>query len=254
MDIDSAGTTIARRKVVESKPLLRRIYIAWYRQIIQSLEFSNLRDKKILEIGSGAGFLDRYIPGLITSDVFRVDGLDLTLDACSLPFSSGSLDAIVMIDVFHHLPDVELFLEEAGRCLRPGSGKLIMIEPWNNIWSRFIYQRFHHEPFNPRAEQWQLRPDNVSNAMDGPLSVANGALPWIVFERDKQKFEADFPRLAVEEIYVQMPFTYVLSGGISLRSFFPGWAFNILRIIERLIFEGSLGMFSRIEVRRRDHQ
>jgi len=43
--------------------------------------------------------------------------------------SDGSLRAIVMTDVLHHIPNVESFFAEAARCVRPG-GVIVMIEPW----------------------------------------------------------------------------------------------------------------------------
>jgi hypothetical protein len=58
-----------------------------------------------------------------------------------------------------------------------------MIEPWVSTLSRPIYTRLHHEPFNPDAKDWSF-PDT------GPLSGANGALPWIIFQRDRHHFES----------------------------------------------------------------
>jgi len=40
----------------------------------------------------------------------------------------------------------------------------------------------HHEPFNARSEHWRFD-------SSGPLSGANGALAWIVFRRDRRRFE-----------------------------------------------------------------
>lgn len=74
----------------------------------------------VLELGSGAGFFKTYCPRAIASEVFRMPGVDVVADACNLPFLENSLDAIVMTDVFHHIPHVSLFLTEAARCIRPG--------------------------------------------------------------------------------------------------------------------------------------
>ena len=40
--------------------------------------------------------------------------------------------------------------------------------------SRVIYGALHHEPFRPDAADWKI-------SGKGPLSAANGALPWILF-------------------------------------------------------------------------
>ncbi len=44
-------------------------------------------------------------------------------------------------------------------------------------------------PFDPGATDWTF-------PASGPLSRANGALPWIIFRRDCRSFEDRFPRLA----------------------------------------------------------
>ena len=54
-----------------------------------------------------------------------------------MPFENESIGAVVMINVFHHIPDCTLFLAEAMRVL-PVGGKIIMVEPYNSTWSRFI--------------------------------------------------------------------------------------------------------------------
>ncbi|MBK8443443.1 MAG: hypothetical protein IPL35_08515 [Sphingobacteriales bacterium] len=58
-----------------------------------------------------------------------------------------------------------------------------MSEPANTAWGRFFYQNFHHEPFQPEAASWEI-------PSTGPLSGANGALPWIIFKRDIDLFTA----------------------------------------------------------------
>jgi len=109
----------------------------------------------VLELGSGAGFLRQYIPDLITSEVFRCPGVDLVLDATHLPIADASLRGIVMTDVLHHIRDSRSFFSEATRCVRPG-GVIAMIEPWVTPWSRLVYTKFHHEPFQPKASKWEL--------------------------------------------------------------------------------------------------
>jgi ubiquinone/menaquinone biosynthesis C-methylase UbiE len=122
----------------------------------------------------------------------------LVLDAHVLPFQSRSLRAIVMTDVLHHLPQVHRFFIEAGRCVQPG-GVMAMIEPWVASWSRFVYTRFHHEPFRPDAQTWEF-------PTTGPVSGANGALPWLIFHRDRGIFESELSMWEVEAIEPIMPF------------------------------------------------
>jgi hypothetical protein len=121
-----------------------------------------------------------------------------------------------------------------------------MIEPWVSTWSRLIYTHLHHEPFDPAAKDWTF-PET------GPLSGANGALPWIVFERDRAKFESEFQGLEVAEVTPIMPFRYLVSGGVSLRQLMPESCFGLWRAIESSLgrWPGAWPMFALIHLRRR---
>jgi SAM-dependent methyltransferase len=206
LDIDSAVTTDLHRRIIRDKTFLRQNYQEWYSLIEGALPAIN---GQILELGSGAGFMNEYIDGLITSDVFVTPGANVVLNGTKLPFARSSLRAIVMTDVFHHIPAPRAFFAEAARCLKPG-GAVVMIEPWVSPWSRFVYRRFHHEPFEPDVKSWEF-------PATGPLSSANGALPWIVFNRDRTAFECEFPQLRIRTVRPMMPVTYLLSGGVALR-------------------------------------
>lgn len=237
-DIDDPRTTEVRREIVRSKPFLKRIYREWYEAIAS--HFSD--GDAVLELGSGAGFLRESMPRLITSDLFPVPGVDRVEDARRLSFADRSLDGIVMTNVLHHIPAPASFLLEAERTMKPG-GRIVMIEPWNNAWSRFVYGTLHHEPFDPTSRGWDLKGER-------PLSDANGAIPWILFERDRGLLEARFPGLRVSSIRPFMPFSYLFSGGVSMRGFLPGWAYGPVRFMERIAMEGRTGMFAEVVVER----
>ena len=89
----------------------------------------------------------------------------------------------------------------------------------------------------------------------GPLSGANGALPWIIFARDRLKFEQEFPQWQIELIKPIMPFRYLLSGGVSLRGLAPGWSFGLWRHVENALgrWSNQLAMFAQIVLRRPGH-
>ena len=120
-----------------------------------------------------------------------------------------------------------------------------MIEPWVTAWSKQIYGKLHHEPFRPEAREWEFQ-------STGALSGANGALPWILFERDRAQFVREFPAWVLDKIEIQMPFRYLLSGGMSMRSFAPGWSFGFWRGLERALqpWMHCLGMFALIVLKR----
>lgn len=239
--IDDPRLVSLRRRLIREKTFLRRIYQEWYAAIVAALPAG---DGPVLELGSGGGFLDESVPGLITSELRECPHVRLALDGQLLPFAGGSLRGIVMVDVLHHLPESRRFVREAARCVRPG-GRVVMIEPWVSAWSSLVYSRLHHEPFRPEADEWEF-------PRGGPLSAANMALPWIMFVRDRAQFEREFPQWRVVSIIPFMPFRYLLSGGVSMRGLAPAWTFGFWRAFERILdpLNHRLGMFAQIVLER----
>jgi SAM-dependent methyltransferase len=238
MDVDDPRTTALRHEIIQQKAFLNRIYCEWYTRLAASM----LPASRFLELGSAAGFFKQFAPNLITSELFPSPGVDRIVDAQHLPFGSDELDGIVMTDVLHHIPDVARFFQEATRCIKVG-GQLLMIEPWNTPWSRWVYQQLHSEPFQPDAG-WTIH-------NTGPLSGANGALPWILFERDRERFQKEFPEWRIESLELLMPFSYLLSGGVSLRALAPGWAYRPIRWIESHADQKKWAMFALIKLKKR---
>ena len=181
--------------------------------------------------------IDQFIPGTITSDIMTLPFIDVVLDGTSLPVSNNSLDSLLLVNVFHHIPNVRNFLHEAERVLKHG-GRVIMIEPWVNSWSRWIYSNFHHEKLGISFINWEFQ-------SSGPLSGSNQALPWIVFKRDLEAFEEEFSKLRIKTIRPLMPITYLLSGGFSTRLSFPGFSYKFWRWIEKKVLNSpKSGMFA----------
>lgn len=241
-DLDSPDTTILRSRILEAKPFLKH----FYRECYESIAISIPQDINgpVLELGSGAGFLNHYIPDVITSELLRIPNVDIVLDGQHLAFSENSLKAIVMMDVFHHIPNVKMFFEEAAYAIKPG-GVITMIEPWVTKWSSFVYKYLHHEPYEPLAEKWILPPG-------GPLSQANSALPWIILNRDRQKFDREFPEWKLKKITLHSPLCYLLSGGLSFRSLMPGRSYKLWREFENILqpWMTQMAMFATITIMR----
>jgi SAM-dependent methyltransferase len=243
LDLDDPRTTALRRDILRRKPFLHRVYDEWYRRLAAAVPAG---PGQVLELGSGAGFLKDYLPEAVTSDVFECPGVDRIVDAQALDFPPASLRAIVMIDVLHHLPQVRRFFAGAARCVHPG-GVIAMVEPWPTTWSRFVYRHLHHEPFDVTAQRWEFPPS-------GPLSGANGALPWIVFARDRARFVREFPQWRLSALEPLMPIRYLLSGGMSVRGLMPGWTFAAWRWAERALHPLMpwLAMFALVVLTRTD--
>ncbi len=243
-DIDDPKTTLLRRRIIRDKGFLRQLYTEWYARIAAELPPPDTG--VALEIGAGAGFMKKLVPELVVSEVYPLPGIDVVLSGLRLPVRSGSLRGIAMTDVLHHISDPEVFLDEAARCVRPG-GRLVMIEPWVSRWSRWVYMNLHHEPFMPQATEWGL-------PSAGPLSGANGAMPWMIFARDRARFCARFPVWEIRSVEPMMPFSYLVSGGVGLRSLAPSLAYRPWRFLEACMqpWIGSWAMFALIVLERTD--
>ena len=239
--LDSPERTLFHKKVIQKKTMLRRLYLKWY--TLFSDELRRLPDGMAVELGSGGGFLKNIEPSVICSDIIDLPGNDMTFSALEMPFDANSLSGIFMIDTFHHIPDSEKFLQEARRVLKPG-GKMVMIEPANTHWGRFIYKTFHHEPFDTRGS-WSI-------PSAGPLSGANGALPWIVFIRDKEKFSESFSEFNLESIHFINPLTYLISGGVSRKQFLPDLMIPVIDWLDIQLprISKHLSMFMVITIRK----
>jgi len=238
-DLDDPRTTLAHRDIILQKPFLKKLYQDWYKVFIA--EARKIKNGKHLEIGSGGGFLKEEFPEVVTSDILSLPNVDQVFSAEQLPFKNNELASIIMLNVFHHIPKPYLFLKEAQRTLVPG-GIVIMTEPANSTLGRFIYKRFHHEPFEEKGGR-EIEPGN-------PLSNSNQALPYIYFERDTELFKKEFPHLKIRSIKYHSPFSYVISGGVSRSAMLPFFMYPLVKGIEWLLspFARQLGLFCTVEL------
>jgi len=233
--LDSPEATLIHKEMIKSKYFLRKIYEEHYHFFKENIR--NLPQGKIIELGSGGGFIKEIIPEVLTSDTINLPELDYVFSANKFPFESESLSAILMLNVFHHIQSPVDFFKEADRCLI-SKGRIIMIEPSCTFFSKLVFGNFHHEPMNPKQEDWLL-PDG------GRMSMANSALPWIVFDRDRARFEREFQKLKILLFRNFLPFRYILSGGLSRKQMVPSWMYYLIKLFEEKIFPFNLffGMF-----------
>ncbi len=238
VDLDDPSVTILHAKIIQAKPFLKKIYDDFYHRFKQSVDSIPV-PRIIVEIGSGGGFIKEVIPDAVTSEVLALPNVDLRCSALNLPFPPHSIDAFFLLNVLHHIPQPEKFLQEISQCLKP-DGKIVMIEPANTLWARWIYQNFHHEPFDTKTPWTITKP--------GPLSQANIALPWIIFFRDRKLFEEKFPQLSIDSIDIHTPFRYLVSGGFSFKQLLPTISYPLVEGFEKILtpFNKYIGMFMTI--------
>ncbi len=239
--LDDPGRGAELSDILRRKPALRRLYQEVYAKYHACLERCP-REGIALELGSGGGFVQEVIPEMVTSDVLEYETVDQVVDAMNMPFADDSLRMICMLNVLHHIPDVEAFFREADRCLLPG-GRIFIADQYPGWISTWILQHAHHEPFRPEASEWKFE-------STGPLSGANGALAWIVFQRDLEKFHQRFPRLRMTDFQPHTPLRYWLSGGLKTWSLLPDWAFLIATLGDRFLLACSprWGSFLDVEI------
>ena len=238
-DLDSPETANLHREIIKQNTFLKKVYLDFYKEFYNAS--LNLPKGYLVEIGSGAGFLKEIMPNVITSDVFHSKGIDMVFPATHLPFDSNSVSAFFLNDVLHHINDPRAFFSEARRCLIP-KGKIVMIEPHSSLMGRFLYKNFHHEPFDMNAV-WEIE-DN------GRLTAANSALAWIIFFRDREQFEKEYPDLKIKRLTPHTPFRYHVSGGLSMRQLLPAFMYDFVKSLEMVLspLNRYLAMFITIEL------
>jgi SAM-dependent methyltransferase len=231
---DLQATIRNRARLAANKNLL-----FWYQELYrdQFRHLADVRQLAILEIGSGVSPLTRFYPNVQTSDVLELDYLDYVFDCHRIdefePIADSSLDAITLTNVLHHLKSPIEFLTKAARKLKPG-GALIATEPYFSLLSTLIYKHLHHEPVDFSIEKPELA------EVRGPLSSANEALPWLIFNRP------EWSRQVAQHFHFEprrfRPFTalaYFATGGISHRIPIP-------QGIYRRLFAADLWLSRRI--------
>jgi len=193
LDVNEAAAVSTHRQIIFEKPLLKALYLAWYREYLCAYEQTKSLNGEVLELGSGASFLEDLMPELIKTDIVPTPFIHRVMDAMKLDFADESLRAIFMTHVFHHIPHPARFLAEAERCLKPG-GRLVMVEPSNNFFQRFLAKWLEHfEYYDDTVTEWR-------NTSTDRMTEANMALSWVVFVRDRDRFEREFPNLEIRSI------------------------------------------------------
>ena len=229
------------RQVLLGKYGLRCLYEEIYARYRECLDRTPNRGLAV-ELGSGAGFVKLVVPEIVTTDILAYDGVDAVVDATEMPFANRSIRFVCMWNVLHHIPDAEALFRELDRCLLPGGRVLIQDQHigWIGKW---VLRYFHHEPFRPAAAEWAF-------ATCGPLSGANGALAWIVFQRDVERFRRLFPRLQIRHYRPHTPLRFWLAGGLKKWSLIPPGTWRFVTALDRLLIKLSpqFGSFVEIEL------
>lgn len=212
---------LEHRRIWAEKPVLARVYRPWFDALLALIPPGG----RALEVGAGPGFLAeeakrrRHDARLVSMDVLQVPWNDLVGDGLRLPMGEGVLQAVLGLDLVHHLARPAAFFGEVARVLGP-SGRLAVVEPWVTPLSFPIYRWLHQEGCSPGLDPWDPFGvgDGAKDAFDGDAAVV-----WSLVRRTSA---ARWRELGFQppRVRVLNAFAYLLSLGFKKRSLLPLWA------------------------------
>ena len=152
--------------------MVSNLCAAWGAARVWSVEVHEpmVRSHRIVNRAFFPGFADRVVP--------------LRGDVSSLPLPDASVDVVMSIEAISHYYDVDRFLDECARVLRPG-GWLVISDGNNGANPRIrreteeLWERFEHGPMGPCGEH---------------------DIPEPMISRRERVIRAAFPSLAPERV------------------------------------------------------
>jgi SAM-dependent methyltransferase len=248
VDIDSDDRLLIHRKVLERKSMLKEVFAEINDEFKSLAERYFLVEGQEVELGAGvAPMRDKY-PEVLATDIVPAAHLDMELDAGDMDLADATVKAFYAQNCFHHFPKPDKFFLELERTLKPGGGAIIL-EPYHGLLASFIFKRlFSTEGYDKGFKSWET-------PAEGPMNGANQALCYIVFVRDRKKFEFEHPSLEIVHQSVMRNYLkYLLSGGLNFRQLLPNWATPIITGLEKLLtpFQPLLGLHQIVVLRKVD--
>lgn len=219
---DLNRTQINRERLRRNRNLMY-----WYQRLYQILFriIPDIAEKRVLEIGSGASPLKMFLPSVITTDILALEHLDIIFDCHGIADLSEipdhSIDVITLTNVLHHLREPLHFLRMATHKLAKG-GQIFIVEPYFSLLSYPLFKLLHHEPVKFDISH------PVLDKVDGPLSTANQAIPYMIFFSKPNWLGelADYYELGETRIEFFTSLAYMVTGGISRILPVPHWCYR----------------------------
>ncbi|MEK7517660.1 MAG: class I SAM-dependent methyltransferase [Patescibacteria group bacterium] len=228
IDVNHAHAVGIHYQIIQSKPLLKDIYLKWYREFLPAYQETTHLQAEALELGCGPSVIEEVLPAVRKTDVVKTSITEHVVNAMKLDAKDEQYRALFMVDAFHHISEPSKFLREAARCLKPG-GRLVMVEPNNGFVIRWMSKiTDHFEYFDDRVTEWK-------NESQDRMTRANMALAWVVFVRDRKRFERKYPSLKIINIRYHSFISYFVTGGMGYRPFLPSFAQPFVDLIEWIV-------------------
>ena len=127
-------------------------------------------DARVLEVGSGARFVDGRV---VSSDMVVTAGVDVASLAGALPFPDDVFDFVFSQAVLEHVPEPHLAVDEMVRVLKPGGvfhAEVAFMQP--------VHQAPHHY-FNHTQYGLLLLCDGLTGVEFGPLGTFGDMVRWL---------------------------------------------------------------------------
>jgi SAM-dependent methyltransferase len=214
----SRETLDEHRRIWREKRVLALVYAPWFDALLAEAP----PGARVLEVGAGPGFFREYARTrrpdlrLVALDVLPTPWNDVAGDALRLPLRGGTVDAVLGIDVLHHLARPALFFAECARVLGP-EGRLALVEPWVSPLSFPIYRFLHQEGCTLGIDGWDPfgRDTAGKDAFEGDAAV----VPALV----RRTPNGRWPELGLEapSVVLLNGFAYLLSLGFKRGSLLP---------------------------------
>lgn len=229
MDVDGENRLELHRKILKKKRMLRQVFSEFH-HLFRNLDRQFFSGDGIeVELGSGVSPIRDSYPEVLATDIVFDPSLDRVINAEAMDFADKSVRAIYGQNCFHHFPHPDQFLREVDRVLVPGGGA-ILLEPYYGPFASFLYKRlFCTEGFDKTDLSWET-------PVAGPMNGANQALSYIVFIRDRDKFERKHPSLKI--VHQQLAgnyLKYLLSGGLNFRQLLPDSLTGFVGLLEKMV-------------------
>jgi SAM-dependent methyltransferase len=221
------------RQIWERKPVLAEVYAPWFSALAQAAGAG-----RVLEVGAGPGFFQAWAErqgragGWVAVDLLPAPWNDAAADAQRLPFAASAFDAVLALDVIHHLADPARFFAECARVLVPG-GRLAAVEPWVSPFSYPIYKWLHHEGCRGRLDPW--RP--FAGADKQPFDGDGGVLSALVRTTEAARWQG--LGLLPPRVRLFNGFAYLLSLGFQRASLLPRRAAPVALALDRALAPGA---------------
>jgi SAM-dependent methyltransferase len=248
IDADSPRRLEVHAAVLQRKPMLAGVFRECH-HVMRRLDRSTFGDTPGLrvEVGAGVAPIAATFPDVLATDVVPGAGLDRVIDAQDMDLPDASVRVLYGQNCFHHFPDPHRFLAEAERVVAPGGG-VVLIEPYYGPLASVVFRRlFASEGFDKQMRGWQT-------SATGPMVGANQALSYVVFKRDRARFEREMPGLELVSSFPLGNYVrYLLSGGLNFRQLAPTASVPALELLEMALrpLRHTLALHHVIVLRRR---